>query len=217
MLGSYQINVVPGKLPQKVASAFTRIFENMVGAEYSPLAYLGSKVVNGTNHVVLASQTLITGQDVHNVVLIVLNEKPNGAVDGSDISLVQIENVLSDGGALGGLQVAPTIEIPEEAQKVFDDNFMGFMGSKVTPFALLGTQMVNGVKYVFAAETNLIVNPSCIQTGNTKKVVLVTVFANYASVEFTPLIEGASASSSDSGTLGYAFTWLAAKTNKSWP
>ena len=75
MLGSYNINVTPGKLPQKVATAFGEIFSNMVGAEYTPIAYLGDKVVSGVNHAILATQTMITGTDVHNVVLVVLNEK----------------------------------------------------------------------------------------------------------------------------------------------
>lgn len=214
MLGSYSIKVSTSGMPQRVASAFSRIFEPLVGAKYMPIAYLGSKSVCGTNHAVLASQTLITREDVHNVVLIVLNEKPGDAT-GDNMEVVQIESVLSDGGKLGGLSVSPTTKIPAEAMEVFNKNFAGFLGSKVTPFALLGTQMVNGAKYVFAAETNMVVSPSVMASGNTSKICIVTVYSNYDKVEFDTIIEGTEADSIKPGTLGYAFTWMAS--TKEWP
>lgn len=222
MLGSYKINVhVGSNLPQRVASAFTRIFGSMVGASYEPIAYLGSKLVAGTNHAILATQTLITGQDVHNVVLIVLNEKP-GNVDptGENIELVGISHVLSDGGLLGGLQVAPTTEIPPEAMEVFTKSFQGILGGKFKPFALLATQMVNGIKYVFATEAVAVVSPNAIQSSNTAQICLVTVYSNYSKVEFDTIIEGKPTEEEESNEgstpkLGYAFTW--AVKDSVWP
>lgn len=183
-LGSYTIHVVPNKLPQKVASAFDELFGEMVGAQYGLIAYLGSKVVSGTNHAILATQTMITGNDVHNVVLIVLNEKDD------KFSIVEITNILSDSGKLGGVQVAPTTDIPEEAMEVFNKNFDGFLGSKVVPFALLGTQVVNGAKYIFAAETEMVVSPKAMEKGNYGKVVMIGVYSNYDKIEFSDIIEG---------------------------
>lgn len=190
MLGSYNINVQVGKLPQKIATAFPRIFGDLLGATYVPLAYLGSKIVSGTNHAVLATQTLLTGSDVHNIVVIVFNEKPGADPTADNIRVVEIRSVVSDGGKLGGLSVAPVFEIPAEAQEAFDKNFQGFLGNKVTPFALLATQMVNGAKYIFAAETQLIVSPAAMAKGNTHSVSLVTVYSNYDQLEITPIITG---------------------------
>lgn len=184
MLGSYEIHVVPGKLPQKVASAFTEIFGNMVGAEYSVIAYLGSKVVSGVNHAILATQTMITGNDVHNVVLIVLNEKDD------KFSLVEMTNVLSDSGLMGGVQINPTTDIPEEAMKVLEDNLAGFVGSNVSVFALIGTQVVNGVKYIFAGETEMVLSPEAMTKGNPNRVVLISVYSNYDKIEFKEILEG---------------------------
>lgn len=190
MLGSYNINVQVGKLPQKIATAFPRIFGDLLGATYVPLAYLGSKVVSGTNHAVLAAQTLLTGNDVHNIVVIVFNEKPGADPTAENIRVVEIRSVVSDGGKLGGLSVAPVFEIPKEAQEAFDKNFQGFLGSKVTPFGLLATQMVNGAKYIFIAETEMIVSPSVMASGNTNSICLVTVYSNYDKIEITPIITG---------------------------
>lgn len=52
MVGEWKVEVNVGGMPQKVATAMGEI--NMLGAEYEPIAYLGSQVVNGVNHAVLA-------------------------------------------------------------------------------------------------------------------------------------------------------------------
>lgn len=188
MIGSYTIDVQPGRLPQKIASAFDDLLGNLVGADYTPIAYLGSKVVEGINHAVLAGQVLTTGNDIHNVVLIIFHEKPVKAEpDEHRVEVVEIRSLVSDGGQLGGLNVSPTLQIPVEAKEAFNKSLFG---SKVVPFALLATQMVNGAKYVFAAETQMVVSPTAIQEGNTKRVCLVTVHANDKDIDIAPFLEG---------------------------
>ena len=71
MTGSWNVNVVTNGMPQKVATAIGALSEKLIGAEYEPIAYLGSQVVNGTNHAVLAKQILTTGRDTTNIVVIV--------------------------------------------------------------------------------------------------------------------------------------------------
>ena len=159
MLGSYTVDVHAGSMPQKVATGFGKVFENMVGASYEPIAYLGSKVVNGTNHAILAEQTLITGKDVKSIVLVVLNEKP-GDVNGENFSIVEISTLASNGGQMGGLMIDPKTEIPADAKEVWDKHFAGFVGANNTPFALLATQVVNGIAYLFAVESTMIVSPT---------------------------------------------------------
>jgi len=188
VLGAYNIHVVPGaKLPQKVASAFDEIFGKMVGASYGIIAYLGSKIVSGTNHAILATQVMVTGNDVHNVVLIVLNEKND------HFEIVEITNLLSDSGKLGGLNIAPTTDIPEDAMEVFNKNFEGFLGTRLEPFALLGTQIVNGTKYVFACKSKMVISPNATgENAFTDGVTIVSAFSNYRDVEFKDVILGTS-------------------------
>ena len=59
MLGSYEINVQVGKLPQKVASYFDETMGKLLGAVYTPVAYLGSQIVAGQNHCFLARATVV--------------------------------------------------------------------------------------------------------------------------------------------------------------
>lgn len=145
--GSWNIDVSIGSMPEKVATAVSEL-DNLAGAEYKPIAYLGSQVVNGTNHAVLAEQILVCGKDVKNVVLLIFHETKEG------VTLSNIERVIEDGAGCGGVEVNVEVagEINKTAQQVFDETFAGFVGSKVTPIALLGTQVVRGIDYIFACE-----------------------------------------------------------------
>lgn len=201
MLGSWNIDVAVGSMPEKVATAVSELANQLVGAEYEPIAYLGSQVVNGTNHAVLAKQTVLTGKDTTNVVILIFNEKPGDM----KCTLVNIERVVEQGGPEGGINVDVKTEIPADAQKEFDEAFEGFVGSTVKPFALLGTQVVNGVNYIFACEiTGVTAEP---QTS----VAIVTINSNTGIVSFDDLIVGTKTAKA----LGYAFTWLKNKTEDS--
>ena len=193
-LGSWEVKVAVDSVPQKVATAIGELSEQLIGAEYKPIAYLGSQVVNGTNHAVLAEQTILTGKDTKNVVVLIFNEKPNEM----KATLVNIERVIEQGGELGGIAVNVKTDIPAEAKEAFDKAFEGFVGSKVKPFALLGTQVVKGVDYMFAAEV------TSVTAEPVTKVCLVTVNGMTGDLAFADMLD----SRSDILSLGYAFTWL---------
>lgn len=193
MFGSWKINVVKNGMPQKVATAFAKLGETIIGAEYEPIAYLGEQTVNGVNHAVLARQILITGRDTENIVVIIFNERP----DSMEATLVSIERVVEGGMALGGVQIFNGVDIPEDAKNVFDAAFKNFVGSKVEPIALLGTQVVNGVNYIFAATLEPVTpNPE-------KKVAIVVVNSTSGSVAIDDMLKNKHESA-----LGYSFTWL---------
>jgi len=148
--GSWDVNVQIGKMPQKVATAFSAL-NDMVGAEYNMIAYLGSQQVNGVNHAVLAEQLLITGKDTKNIVLVIFRETNEG------VTLANIERIIEGGEAFGGINIDVKTDIPEEAIQAFNTVMNGFVGSNVKPFALLATQVVAGTNYIFAAEQTPVV------------------------------------------------------------
>lgn len=205
MTGAWKIDVnASGALPQKVATAFGKLSEQLVGAEYTPIAYLGEQVVNGTNYAVLAEQLILTGKDTKNVVLMIFNVKPNDM----EATLVNIERVVESGGELGGIQVDVQTNIPEEAMTAFNTTLEGFLGSKIEPFALLGTQVTKGTNYIFAAK----VTPMTL--NGEPEVQLITVNPMTKDIIFTNIMD----SKQNVATLGYAFTWLkAAKPLGEWP
>ena len=174
-LGSWEVNVSVGSMPEKVASAVADL--QLDGAEYTPIAYLGSQVVNGINHAVLAEQLLITGKDTKNVVVLIFNEK------GMECNLVNIERVVESYDGMGGTVVDVKTEIPEDAQKAFDNVLATFTGSNVKPFALLATQVVKGINYVFAAELDLVTKEPV------KKVAIVVINDLLKTVSFTDILK----------------------------
>lgn len=179
MLGSWKINVDVNGMPEKVATAVGKLNE-LVGAEYAPIAYLGSQVVHGINHAVLAEQTLICGKDVKNVVLVIFNEQANAI----DLTLVSIERVVEGApkGVLGGTEVDPKTDIPVDAKAVFAKGIAGFVGSKLEPFALLATQVVSGVNYIYAVEvTPVVENPE-------SKISIITVNNLSGSISFDDIL-----------------------------
>ena len=190
--GSWDVKVSVGAMPEKVATAFTGILGELKGAEYTPIAYLGSQVVNGINHAVLAEQLVITGKDTKNVVVVVFNEKDN------DIALVSIERVLESGGELGGIAVDVKTDIPEEAAENLTTALEGFVGFKIEAFALLGTQVTKGTNYFYAAELTPVVQDP------TKRVALVIANAMTGEFSFTDMLE----MKSDALKMGSAFAWV---------
>ena len=182
MLGSYEINVQVGKLPQKVATYFDDTMRKLLGAVYTPVAYLGSQMTNGTNHI--STLHSITGTDTRNAVLVIVNEKDEG------LSLVGITPVLESGDPLGGVNVDISTDLPADAKDAFDKEFSTFLGSNIQPFALLGEQVVNGVNYFFLAEVSAIVGTSgSVIGGNTTKIALIEVSARAGTVKFHDVLE----------------------------
>lgn len=165
MLGAWNVNVSIDSMPEKVATACAQLNEDLLGAEYRPIAYLGSQIVNGTNHAVLMEQLLITGKDTKNVVLVIFNEQPTAL----KLTLVNIERVLTGGFGDGAINVDPSTEIPKEAQLALDAALKDFVGSAVEDFAFLGNQIVRGENLFYAATVTPVV-PEAVS-----KVCLITV------------------------------------------
>jgi len=173
ILGGWNVKVNTEGMPQEVATAFGALCE-MVGAEYKFIAYLGDQMANGINHALLCEQTLITGRDVKNIVLVTFRQTKEGT------ALSSIERVVSGGDVLGGVDVDAKVKIPDVAMEAFNKAFEGFVGSDVKPFALLATQITSGIKFIFAAES------ATVSETPVPKIVVVSVDGK--AVDFTDVI-----------------------------
>ena len=81
ILGGWNLDEVKGcNLPQKVATDFTAVTSELVGADYEPIAYLGSQQVNGTNYRILALMRTVTPNAEKKIVKMIINEAPDGTV-----------------------------------------------------------------------------------------------------------------------------------------
>ena len=89
MLGGLNIDEIKGvNLPQKVASAFTSVTGELVGADYQPVLYVGSQNVNGTNYCLFAIQRIVIPNSEKRLVKMIINVAPNGAA-----SLVSVSGI----------------------------------------------------------------------------------------------------------------------------
>ncbi|MBR0150243.1 MAG: hypothetical protein IJP89_02645 [Synergistaceae bacterium] len=80
-LGGWNLDEVKGcNLPQKVQSAFTAVTGDMTGAEYEPIAYMGSQQVNGLNYMVIALQKLMIPSGEKRPVKMIIHEEIDGSV-----------------------------------------------------------------------------------------------------------------------------------------
>lgn len=79
ILGGWNYDDVKAtNLPQKVASAFTAVTGELVGADYMPVAYAGSQVVNGINYQIIALQMIASPNVVKRFVKMIINVSSDG-------------------------------------------------------------------------------------------------------------------------------------------
>ncbi len=87
ILGGWNLDEVKGcNLPQKAQSAFTAVTGDLVGADYEPIAYLGSQIVNGTNYRIIAIQRLVIPNSQPRIVKMIIHEELDGTVRLQSIS-----------------------------------------------------------------------------------------------------------------------------------
>lgn len=188
-LNRWNVNVST-TLPEKVATAVSKLAETMIGTTYIPVAYLGDQTVNGVNYAVLAEQVVATG--VENAVVLTFNEKPNEM----EVTLVGITHLLSNGMPFGGTNIVMSTEIPADAQQVWDKAFEDRIGMSVKPFAFVGTKVTDCANYIYAAEYDPMV------PGGAKRAFMVVINAVDRYIAFTDML----ATMYDKA-VGYTFSW----------
>ncbi len=65
-------------LPENVASVFSQVTKDLVGAKYEPLMYLSTQVVSGINHMILCRETLSDAEHTVKISTMILNVPANG-------------------------------------------------------------------------------------------------------------------------------------------
>ena len=197
--GNWKIDVNVNGMPQRIATAFEKLKDTLVGADYEFIAYLGSQEVNGINHAVLAKQIVTTGRDSVNIVVLIFNEKAVRTETPTwVITPVAIERVLESGAALGGttIDVDVVMDLESKTMKIWHDAFEGYVGISMRPIAYLGNQVTKGIDYIYAATAE----PMNLE--GQKQAVIVRINPMERTVRVVNFLV-------DRGTdaLNYAFTW----------
>ena len=68
----------PAELPKEVSEAFDKAMEGLTGADYKPVLYMGSQLVNGFNYAVLCEQTTVTADPQTNLAVVYIYAPATG-------------------------------------------------------------------------------------------------------------------------------------------
>ena len=156
-LGSWELNTnVSNTIPSKEGDIFKKAVEKYTGAELEPIAYLGSQVVAGTNHMYLCKSTTTTEKPVVSFKVVIVYENLEGEAEITAVEDFDIEryaNVDIDNGseALSGGWTASSEggenALTEEEREMFNSATEELLGVYYKPIVVLGTQVVSGKNY----------------------------------------------------------------------
>lgn len=91
MVGEWSFaDMSPCNLPQKVATAFFNAIQGFTGNTLTPVFYVGSQIVSGTNYCIICKSTLSTNPSAGNCVIVYIYEDLNGVS-----AITKIEDVIS--------------------------------------------------------------------------------------------------------------------------
>lgn len=147
-----------GDITVERRTVFDKGMETLLGVDYEPLAYLGSQVVAGTNHVFLVKGTAVVPTRPLSYALAYFYEDLQGNVTILNIAQLPIVPqedgtlALPEEGLMGGWSYAEDPAVTEEILTRFSKTLAGKTGVSYAPVANLGTQVVAGINRCLLCE-----------------------------------------------------------------
>ena len=144
-------------------AVFDKGMEMLLGVDYEPLAYLGSQVVAGTNHVFLVKGTAVTPTRPVSYALVYLYEDLQGKVqlmNIADLGIVPQEDgtvTPPEEGPMGGWYYTDSSEVTEEMKTRLSKALEGLVGASYVPVADLGEQVVAGLNRCLLCQVSPVV------------------------------------------------------------
>lgn len=138
----------------EITDEFKKVFEKataeLVGVEYTPVAYLASQVVAGTNHCVLCKATPVVPDARTTYSVVYIYEDLSGNAEITDI--VESEAAADYPELDGGWFEAESPVLTDDAKQALEKACEMLTGAEYTPVALLATQVVAGTNYRIVCE-----------------------------------------------------------------
>ena len=158
--------VVTAGLQEKLDKAL----EGMVGANYTPVAYLGSQIVSGHNYLLLCRVAPVVADPVETYAIVQLYEDAEGNLQLVDTYDFGVETYLGGENLAGGWSEPESIELTDEIRDAFEKTQEGVSGQTYTPLAVLSQQVVAGMNYrILAVADN-------VQPGHETNYVIATLY-----------------------------------------
>lgn len=136
---------------EELETLFRKGMSALLGVDYVPLAYLGSQVVAGTNHVFLVKGTAVTPETPVSYAFAYFYEDLQGTVKSlgiTDLPIVpQGDGTVApvEGNLSGAWYYAEDPAVTDERQSFLNKALEGMTGANYVPVAYLGEQVVAGL------------------------------------------------------------------------
>ena len=137
-------------ITEDVQALVEKASEQLTGAVYTPVAYVGSQVVAGTNHLVLCKTEPVVPDAVQTYALLTIYEDLQGNTEITEILASDAEAGVP--GLAGGWNAPDSPVLTNEAAAALGKATEKLVGAEYTPIALLGTQVVAGTNYSILCE-----------------------------------------------------------------
>jgi hypothetical protein len=142
-------------ITEEIRALLDKATAEMVGAEYEPVAYLGSQVVAGMNHAVLCRIRPVVPDAESSYAIVYIYKDLQ---DNAEITEIAESGVVSQIKEIpGGWFAAEDPTVTEELGTAFAAALEDLVGVDYEPLALLGSQVVAGKNYCFFCEATPVV------------------------------------------------------------
>ncbi len=174
-------------IPAEAAEALEKALDGLVGAKYTPVAYLGSQLVAGTNYKLLCGVAPVVPDPVETWAVVTVYKDLQGKASIIDVQESGIPTDLSK-GLMGGWSAPETPELTAEIREAFDKATEKLLGVNYEPLAVVGQQVVSGMNYRILCEA------TAVAPGAEPAYAIVTVYRDTAgSAEVTDVANFAAA------------------------
>ncbi len=152
---------------EEVSALLEKATDDLLGAAYSPVAYIGSQPVSGTNHALLCTITPVVPDAVGTYAVVILYEDPHGNVEITKIlnSEAEAEIPVDSEVLLGGWTAPESLTVTEEAEAALAKASEKKLGADYEALALLATQVVSGTNYSLLCRVTAVTpeaEPACM-------------------------------------------------------
>lgn len=145
------------EVPDEVRTLLEKAAQGLVGAEYEPVAYIGSQLVAGTNYALLCRITPVVPDAVPHYSIVTLYEDLDGNVSITETLDSQAEGEAVAGEMTGAWENPESPAMTDAAKTALDKATEKLVGAEYRPIALLSTQLVSGTNYSILCQVTPVV------------------------------------------------------------
>lgn len=140
-------------ITDELAALFAKAADALTGADYTPVACIGRRTLDGTDYVLICRERIVSPASSETYSIVTLHVDTEGRAGLEDIENTGVETWISSAGAsvLGGWLQADPPDIPDPLSELLG-TALEDLGVDYRPLALLSTQTVAGTNYCVLCE-----------------------------------------------------------------